>query len=232
MAFGRGRFTAAAAVAQSERRFTVGDYFWQKKPWQAFKNFAIIFSFIVNFVLLLVLLLAAPLIIPVVDSVARPLVGGLSDSFVQMGDASIERTIAIDDTVPVSFTLPLSTTTDVVLDRDVPLEAPATFIFPGGGGTINGTVRLQLPEGLILPIRLDFGVPVSNTIPVQLDVGVDIPLEETELGEPFHTLQTLFVPLDRLLQGLPASNQELFDRITGPGPDAGEATDQTTVAPE
>ena len=206
----------------------MGDYFWQKEPWQAFKNFAIIFSFIVNFVLLLVLLLAAPLIIPAVDAVARPLVGGLSESFVQMGDASIVRTIVVNDRIPVSFTLPLSTTTDVVLDRPVPLDVPATFNFPGGGGTINGSVRLELPEGMVLPIRLDLGVPVSNTIPVQLDVGVDIPLEETELGPPFTKLQELFVPLDRFVDGLPDSNHELYQRITDPRGSADEAT----VAPE
>lgn len=210
----------------------MGDHFWQRKPWQAFKNFAIIFSFIVNFILLLVLLLAAPLIIPIVDTVAQPLVGGLSDSFVQMGEASIVRTIAVDDSIPVSFTLPLSTTTDVVLDQDVPLEVPATFTFPNGGGTINGAVRLQLPEGLILPIRLDFDVPVSNTIPVQLDVGVDIPLQETELGRPFNTLQQLFVPLDAFLEGLPDSNEELFQRITGREKDAGGAADRAIVAPQ
>ncbi len=210
----------------------MGDYLWQKKPWQAFKNFAIIFSFVVNFVLLLVLLIAAPLILPVVDTIARPLVGGLSDSFVQMGEASIVRTIVVDDRIPVSFTLPLSTTTEVILDRPVPLDVPATFNFPGGGGTINGAVRLELPEGMVLPIRLNIDVPVSNTIPVQLDVGVDIPLQETELGQPFNTLQELFVPLDIFLDGLPASNRELFERIGGRNPGEDAAVEQTKVVPE
>lgn len=221
----------ATIVTPAEGRSTVDDYFWQKKPWQAFKNFAIIFSFIVNFVLLLVLLLAAPLLIPIVDSVARPLVGGLSDSFVQMGEASIVRTIPVDDTIPVSFTLPLSTTTNVVLDQPVPLNVPASFNLPGGGGSINGSVSLELPEGMILPIRLNIDVPVSNTIPVQLDVAVDIPLQETELGRPFNTLQELFVPLDGFLQALPASNQELYERITGRRSGSAEPPDQTTAAP-
>lgn len=48
---------------------------WSGKPWQAFKTFAIIFSFVMNFVLLVVLLIAAPLILPIVDSIAEPLVG-------------------------------------------------------------------------------------------------------------------------------------------------------------
>jgi hypothetical protein len=57
-------------------------------------------------------------------------------------------------------------------------------------------------------------VPVSTTIPVKLDVGVDIPLQETELAAPFNTLRTLFQPLDHLLDGLPSSNQDLYDRLS------------------
>ena len=76
---------------------------WQQKPWQAFKNFAIIFSFIVNVVLLLVLLLSAPLIIPAVDIIVDPLVGGLAESFVEMKEANIQRTIQVEDEIPVVF---------------------------------------------------------------------------------------------------------------------------------
>ena len=93
---------------------------WSGKPWQAFKTFAIIFSFIMNFVLLVVLLIAAPLIIPIVDSIAEPLVGGLSDSFVDMSDATISRTIVVEDRIPINFTLPLEQQTDVVVVASVP----------------------------------------------------------------------------------------------------------------
>lgn len=187
---------------------------WQAKPWQAFKNFAIIFSFVVNLVLIIVLLLALPLLIPVLSGVAQPLVGGLTDSFVQMDEASIKRTIAVDDEMPVVFTLPLEQETNVVLVEPVPMSVPATFILPAGGGTINGTVSLQLPPGTSLPVALDMQVPVSTTIPVKLDVGVDIPLQETELAAPFSTLRTLFQPLDQLLGGLPKSNQDFYDRLS------------------
>lgn len=189
-------------------------YFWQARPWQAFKNFAIIFSFVVNLVLIIALLLILPLLIPGVSGVAQPLVGGLSESFVQMGDASIERTIAVDDQIPVVFTLPLRQETDVVLVEPVPMQVPATFILPAGGGTINGTVVLQLPAGTSLPVALDMQVPVSTTIPVRLDVGVDIPLQETELAAPFNTLRGLFQPLDHLLRGLPQSNEEFYERLS------------------
>lgn len=189
--------------------------FWQARPWQAFKNIAIIFSFVVNLVLVIVLLLAAPLLLPGVNSIAQPLVSGLSDSFVQMGEASIQRTISVDDQIPVVFSLPLQEQTRVVLVEPVPMSGiPATFVLPGGGGAINGTVSLTLPEGTSLPVALDLTVPVSTTVPVQLDVGVDIPMQETELAAPFNTLRALFQPLDSFLQGLPASNEDLYERLS------------------
>lgn len=189
--------------------------FWQGKPWQAFKNFAIIFSFAVNAIFLIVLLVAAPLIIPIVNDVAEPLVGGLNDSFVQMGQAKISRTIEVNDVIPIAFTLPLSTKTVVTTTAAVPLQVPAEFILPDNGGTIRGIVAIELPANLPLPVQLALEVPVDQQIPVALSVDVNIPLQETELGQPFSQLQQLFAPLDRLLTSLPSSNAELLQRLRG-----------------
>jgi hypothetical protein len=206
------------------------NWLWTGKPWQAFKTFAIFFSFFMNLVLLVVLFVAAPLIIPIVADVAVPLVGGLNRSFVDMNAASIERTIQVDDNLDIAFNLPLETTTNVVVVQDVALDGvPAQFVFPGGGGAINGRVYLSLPEGLSLPVQLDLDVPVNQTIPVELAVAVDIPLSETELGAPFNRLQSLFGPLDSLLRGLPTSNVELFERITQRTTNADETTESAGV---
>lgn len=206
------------------------NWLWTGKPWQAFKTFAIFFSFFMNLILLVVLLVATPLIIPIVADVAAPLVGGLNRSFVDMNAASIERTIQVDDNLDIAFSLPLETTTNVVVMQDVALEGvPAQFVFPGGGGAINGRVYLSLPEGLMLPVQLDLDVPVNQTIPVELAVDVDIPLNETDLGDPFNRLQSLFGPLDSLLRGLPASNDELFQRITQRATNADEAIESAGV---
>lgn len=198
-------------------------YLWQARPWQAFKSFAIIFSFVVNLILIVVLFLALPLILPALDSVARPIVSGLNDSFDEMGNARIVQTIQIDEQIPIELSIPLDTSTSVVLSEPVPLSVPATFNLPAGGGTINGTVSLQLPAGIALPVNLAMTVPVSDTIPVKMDVAVDIPLQETDLGPPFNALQQLFTPLDVLLEQLPASNDELMDRITKREPAPGDA---------
>ena len=190
------------------------------KPWQAFKTFAILFSFVMNLVLLIVLLLVAPLIIPIINEIANPIVGGLNDSFVDMSTATISRTIAVNDEMGIAFTLPLEATTNVLVVDDVKLDGvPAQFVLPGGGGSINGQVFLSLPEGLELPVYLELDVPVDQTIPVALAVDVDIPLSETELGGPFNKLRSLFQPLAQMLGGLPASNQELFNRVLQREPD-------------
>jgi hypothetical protein len=188
-------------------------WLWSGKPWQAFKTFAILFSFTVNFILIIVLLLVAPLILPIVGQIAVPIVGGLNQSFVDMGKARIVRVIQVDDRIPISFDLPLSTETRVRITQPVPLSVPATMVLPAGGGVINGTVSLNLPAGTELPVALNLVVPVDQEIPVQLDVAVDIPLNETELGQPFGDLQAIFTPLDELLTDLPGSNEELFKRL-------------------
>lgn len=205
---------------------------WNGKPWQAFKTFAIIFSFIMNFVLLLVLLIAAPLILPIVDEIAEPIVGGLNDSFVDMSTATISQTIPLNTQMPISFTLPLEETTSVVVVEDVALQRiPAQFVITGGGdGFISGEVYLSLPQGLELPVALDLDVAVDQTIPVVMDVPVQIPLNETDLGDPFMRLRSLFEPLDRLIKGLPSTNDELFRRVaedpapTNPDLETNEAT--------
>jgi hypothetical protein len=46
---------------------------------------------------------------------------------------------------------------------------------------------------------LDIVVPVDTTIPIRLDVAVDIPLQETELHEPFVGLQDVVRPFYWLL---------------------------------
>ena len=193
-------------------------WMWDGKPWQAFKTFAIIFSFVMNFVLLLVLLFVAPLLLPILNDVAKPIVGGLNDSFVDMSAATIERRIEVNDTIPINFVLPLTQETTVVLMEPVPIgDVPTTFALPGGGGTINGNVSLVLPEGLVLPVQLDLDVPVDQEIDVALGVDVEIPLSETELGKPFNSLQSLFGPLDNLIDGLPDDTNELYDRLRATG---------------
>lgn len=191
------------------------NWFWQGKPWEAFKSFAIIFSFVLNFILLIVLLLVAPLLFPVIlhDTVS-PIVSGLNDSFVMMSSATISQTLPLDTEMPLRTDIPLSASTHVTITQDVPLNVNATFLLPGGGGTINGNVNLSLPAGTSLPVALNLTVPVSQSVQVVMDVPVEIELSQTDLGVPFDKLQSLFSPLDELVTNLPATNEELIQRTT------------------
>ena len=56
---------------------------------------------------------------------------------------------------------------------------------------------------MCLPISLDITVPVDKEVPVVLTVPVEIPLNETELHEPFVGLQKVVEPYQVMLGDLP-----------------------------
>jgi hypothetical protein len=170
--------------------------------WLAFEKFAIFFSFIVTF-LLVVLLLALGYATWQHRSVLKSLkeglvcdtVTGLNDLMGDLESAVITRTIPISETIPVRFDVPLDKNMDVELTDSVTVRRPTSFVFPAGGGRINGTVNLTLPSGQILPVHMSTMVEVSQTLPVQMDVHVAIPLKETELGGVLSQLKDLLAPL-------------------------------------
>jgi hypothetical protein len=181
--------------------------------WNSFKTVAVLISFIVNFVLILVLLVVLMQIFAIKNGILEPLIDGLHRNFVGMDEATITRTIVVEDEIPIQFDLPLNQTTNVVLVQDVPIAASATFTLPGGGGVINGRVDIVLPSGLVLPIQLSMIVPVNTNIPISLPVDVAIPLKETELHTPFQNLRGLLEPFVRLLDNLPGSWDDVPDFV-------------------
>lgn len=178
-----------------------------KNFWTAFKDIAIVFSFIVNFVLVLVLVVVLFLLIPIKDNVVMPLLGNLDGAFANLGEAHIQDTIAINQQVPAQFILPLETDTVVVLTQAVPLQVPATFSL-GQFGQIKGTVSLQLPAGLSLPVRLDLDVPVDQQITVAFDQPIDIHLGNKGLGPVVGQLRGVLQPYIKLLESLPGGGDQ------------------------
>ncbi|MEJ5309433.1 MAG: hypothetical protein WHX52_06650 [Anaerolineae bacterium] len=186
--------------------------------WNAFKNIAIVFSFIVNFILVLVLLLAPEPVFMVKSQVAEPLLLDLDSAFAALGETHIRSTVYITDTMPVVFDLPLAQDTNVVLVEAVPLQAPATFVLPGGGGAIHGTVQLALPKGMALPVALNLMVPVSTTVPVVMQVPVEIPLAEAGMAPAIEQLRAVFSPLTVAVQSLPDSTEEVLQQVVSKNP--------------
>ncbi len=191
-----------------------------RRPWkipEAFWKFATVFSFVVNLVLVIVLLLVAGLLFEIKQAVAKPLIGGLHTSFVDMDRAHITTsilvsdTLLVQDTIPVVFNLPLKQNTTVTLVQDTQVQNATIYL-----NNQPVPLDLVLRQGTELGISLDLTVPVSQTIPVVLNVPVmmnvpvDIPLDETELHSPFTRLAGLVGPYDQLLDKLPSSWKELF----------------------
>jgi hypothetical protein len=194
-----------------------------KSGWEAFKTIAILFSFVINLVLIIVLVILGMQIYQIKNGIAEPLIDGLHASFVGLDKATIDRIIPVRETIPVQFDLPLQQNTTVILTSPVPLQAYAQFNLPGGGGTINGMVNLQLPQGMELPVSLNLTVPVDTTLPVSLDVRAIIPLEETQLHDPINNLREVLEPLVRVLDNLPdnaAEGREFVSQLlSGNAPD-------------
>ncbi|GAB4572397.1 MAG: hypothetical protein Kow0077_11760 [Anaerolineae bacterium] len=202
-----------------------------KSGWEAFKTIAILFSFVVNLVLVVALVITLSLIFQIKSGIAEPLVDGLHASFVGLDKATIDRIIPVRETIPVQFDLPLQQNTTVVLTAPVPLQANAQFNLPGGGGTINGTVSLQLPQGMQLPVALNLNVPVDTSLPVSLDVRAVIPIEETQLHDPLENLRSLLTPFVRALDNLPDDAQSgwafLGQVLSGNAPDLLQPTQES-----
>lgn len=202
-----------------------------KRFWNAFKDIAIIFSFVVNFVLVVLLLVVG---IPGLQAafalktgMVEPLLNNLDSAFVGLGEATVDTMVQIDESIPIQFdllldqSLPIDFTllieqdTVVITTAPVPLNLPARFNLPAGGGVINGTVSLALPTGMVMPVYLSMvvpvsqtipvrmNVPVSETIPIQMAVPVHIRLGEAGLDPAVEELRAVFRPLKEQIESLP-----------------------------
>jgi hypothetical protein len=171
----------------------------------------IITSFVINIVLLAVVLLLVGFIVQwrqqitstavlgqgfAADNVAelRSIVAGLQG-------ATIRTTIPLDQPLPLKgagVIVPVDQQTTVTLVEPVPLQLSGADIDLGNGNRLRANnIRLTLPAGTPLRIALKMDIPLDDvTIPVRLNVPVEIPLKDTELGPQFQRLGWL---VDRLV---------------------------------
>lgn len=181
---------------------------WGQMLWNSFKTFAILFSFLVNFILLLALLYLGQRFLELQQTQLQPAIqsslGTFYKSFNDMENATISRTIAINDSLPVQFDLPIQQNTNVILTAPVALDnLPVTVTLLGGAGQINGYVDLTLPTGTVLPVQLNLNIPINQQVPVNLNVPVNIPLRETSLGSSFADLKGIINFYDQQLGAVP-----------------------------
>lgn len=194
------------APARPPRRLKIGPPFW---------TVASIISLVVNLVLIAVLLVLGAQLFKIKSILTDQLIGGLYNNFVLMDQASIRTTIPVTTQVPAKFDLPLETDTTVTLTQDTKITAATVSLSTGGLVIYKAPTDIILPAGTELPVHLSLVVPVDQQIPVELNVAVDIPLNQTELHEPFVGLQQVLDPYYAMLKALPGSWE---DALCGPNP--------------
>jgi hypothetical protein len=170
----------------------------------AFWTVASIMSLTVNIVLLAIGLLTLRMLGGLsflAQDQASGLLGGLYHNFVKMDEANITTTIHVEKEIPVQFTLNVNGPAEVVLSRDAVIEGALVTVETGGLNIVNARARIVLPGGTPLPITIQsLLVPVDQKVLAVLDVPVDIPLNQTELHEPFVGLRKVVEPFYCLIE--------------------------------
>jgi len=172
-----------------------------------FWTVASVISMLVNVVVVIALIVIVQLLggtksaISFAQSQANGLLGGLYNNFVKMDEANIRTTIHVEKDIPVQFSLNVSGGTNVTLSQDVSISGALVTVNTGGLNINSARANIVLPAGTVLPIYIEnLVVPVDKTVPAILDVPVDIPLNQTDLHEPFVGLQKVVEPYYCLLQ--------------------------------
>ena len=178
--------SSPAPVKKSWKRFI-----WQRRIGPAFWTTTGVISLAVNIILVVILVLGARELFVIKELISTQLVGGLATNFAQMD-------------------LPVKTNTNVILTQDTVLTNASVSVFTGGLVINNAQATIVLKAGTVLPIALDISVPVETTVPVHLNVAVNIPLNQTELHQPFVGLQNVVSPYQSLLNNLPGSWSQVF----------------------
>ena len=155
-------------------------------------------SLIVNLILIVTLVILAQQLFELKRLVGGHVLNGLYTNFQKMDEAHIQSNIKVQDNIPINFTLPISQDTVVTLTE--PTYITNVMINLNSGGlTINSPANITLPAGTNLPVHLQLDVPVNVQVPITLNVPVDIPLNQTQLHEPFVGLQNVIGPFNSML---------------------------------
>jgi hypothetical protein len=122
------------------------------------------------------------------------LLTGLYNNFQQMDEAHIKTTIPVEASFPLDASIPVQASTKITLARDVAIEGAHvkinTALF-----NIDAPASLTLPAGTSLDVMMDFALPVHSTVPISLQLPVDIALQDTELHRAILGLQETIKPL-------------------------------------
>ena len=162
----------------------------------AFWTIASVISLTVNIGLIIILLIVFQMLGAIqntADDQVSGLLGGLYTNFVKMDQATIAANIPVDATIPLNIVVPVQATTRITLAESAVISNAHVRINTGEVN-IDANAVVTLPANTPLMVTLDFPLNVQNSIPIHLDVPVNIPLSQTQLHEPFVGLQQVVKP--------------------------------------
>jgi hypothetical protein len=122
--------------------------------------------------------------------------GGLYSNFLAMDQATIRSNIPVDASIPLNIMVPVNNTGATITMAGAPAEFDAYVVINTSILKINAPARVTLLRS-ITPLNVNLNnlvVPVQTSVPVHLDVPVNIPLQNTELHQPFVGLQNVVRP--------------------------------------
>jgi hypothetical protein len=169
---------------------------WNSGFFPLFWTIASALSLTLNLILCLLLFGLLSMRAPLTKTVtgqSTTILGGLYSNFQAMDQATIRSNIPVDATIPLSITVPVQTRTTIMLSEATTIRSPRVLIRTGGL-TLDAPALVTLPKNQPLVVDLNFMLPVQTTVPVHLDVPVNIPLKDTELHQPFVGLQEVVRP--------------------------------------
>ena len=162
----------------------------------AFWTIASLMSISMNIVLIAILFIMLNMLAGIqltANDQISGLLGGLYHNFVKMDQATITRIIPVDANIPLNIEVPVQATTRITLAETVTIPNAHVRINTGALN-IDADAVVTLPANTPLVVNLDFPLTVQNTIPIHLDVPVNIPLNETQLHDPFVGLRQVVQP--------------------------------------
>jgi hypothetical protein len=153
-----------------------------------------------------------------VQGFAHDNIAELRDVVQQLQAAHIKTTIPLNQPLPLKglgVVVPLHQEPVVTLVDPVDLNLDGADIDLGSGNRLHAqNIHIVLPPETRLKIKLDMQIPLDDvTIPIKLDVPVDIAMANTELAPQFRRLGNV---VDRLVY--PAKSLLHMDDIQKPDP--------------
>ncbi len=192
-------YSAQTAVEQKSQPAGSGRPWWNSGFFPLFWTIASALSLVVNVVLCLLVLGLLYMRGPIQKTVtgqSTGVLGGLYSNFQAMDQATIRSNIPVDASIPLNIMVPVNNAGATITMVGAPAEFDAHVVINTGVLKINAPARVTLLRS-VTPLNINLQglvVPVQTSVPVHLDVPVNIPLRDTELHQPFVGLQEVVKP--------------------------------------